>query len=357
MPRPTVTVLIDTYNHEQFIEEAVNSVLEQDFPASEREIVVVDDGSIDRTPEILRKFAPGIRVLTKANGGQASAFNCGIPDCRGEMIAFLDGDDFWRPGKLARVVDVLTKDSSLGAVGHGFVQVMDGGAEYNVGCDALYHIRLNSRASAELFRLNRCYLGTSRLTLRAKVARKILPVPEDLVFEADEYLFTLAPVLAEVVILPELLTGYRMHGGNLFLAAGGSRDGERRKQRVLTALARELSVVLSDWNVPAEVSEPVLEMVDLEAAQLRLSFDGGFPWETYHTESSLYRILHADAPWRSRGFRALSMIPALMLPPTWFYAGRRWLASQRWYSKARKTVVPTPLHEASRKGKKAESKN
>jgi len=90
MPRPIVSVLIDTYNHERFIEEAVNSVLAQDFPASEREIVVVDDGSTDRTPDILRTFVSEIRVLTKANGGQASAFNCGIPECRGELIAFLE---------------------------------------------------------------------------------------------------------------------------------------------------------------------------------------------------------------------------------------------------------------------------
>jgi len=93
MSAPLVSVLIDTYNHERFIEEAVNSVLAQDFPASDREILVVDDGSTDRTPEILRRFEPQIRVLRKPNGGQASAFNHGIPECRGEIVAFLDGDD------------------------------------------------------------------------------------------------------------------------------------------------------------------------------------------------------------------------------------------------------------------------
>ena len=56
MIRPLLTVLIDTYNHERFIEQAIVSVLEQDFPRSEVEIVVVDDGSSDRTPEIVRNF-------------------------------------------------------------------------------------------------------------------------------------------------------------------------------------------------------------------------------------------------------------------------------------------------------------
>src|ERR1051325_2162678 len=89
------SVLIDTYNHERFIEQAIVSVLEQDFPASEREILVVDDGSTDGTPEIVKKFEPQVRLLRKKNGGQASAFNAGIPECKGEIVAFLDGDDWW----------------------------------------------------------------------------------------------------------------------------------------------------------------------------------------------------------------------------------------------------------------------
>ena len=82
MPRPFVSAVIDTYNHEAFIEQAVASVLDQDFPASDREIVVVDDGSTDRTPQILAKFGSQIRVLHKSNGGQASAFNLAIPECQ-----------------------------------------------------------------------------------------------------------------------------------------------------------------------------------------------------------------------------------------------------------------------------------
>ena len=80
---PFASVLIDAYNHESFIERAITNVLEQGFPASDREVIVVDDGSTDRTSETLRKFQSQIRVLNKQNGGQASAFNVGIPECRG----------------------------------------------------------------------------------------------------------------------------------------------------------------------------------------------------------------------------------------------------------------------------------
>src|SRR5258708_4526950 len=87
MKTPLFTVLIDTYNYGEFIEEAVSSVLAQDFPPAEREILVVDDGSTDDTQERLRKFGGAIRCLRKPNGGQASAFNYGFEHARSEVIA------------------------------------------------------------------------------------------------------------------------------------------------------------------------------------------------------------------------------------------------------------------------------
>src|SRR6202521_2465444 len=119
MSKPCVSVLIDTYNHERFIEQAITSVLDQDMSMADVEIVVVDDGSTDRTPEIVRKFEPRVRLLRKPNGGQASAFNTGIPECHGEIIAFLDGDDWWAPGKLRRVLAAMESDPESGIVGHG----------------------------------------------------------------------------------------------------------------------------------------------------------------------------------------------------------------------------------------------
>jgi O-antigen biosynthesis protein len=88
MATPLVSVLIDTYNRERFIEQAAESVLAQDFPSADREVLVVDDGSTDETPELLLKFEPRLRILRKANAGQASAFNHGIPECRGQIVAF-----------------------------------------------------------------------------------------------------------------------------------------------------------------------------------------------------------------------------------------------------------------------------
>jgi glycosyltransferase involved in cell wall biosynthesis len=341
MPKPFVSVLIDTYNHERFIEEAVCSVLSQDFPSADREIVVVDDGSTDSTPEILKKFQPHIRLLRKENGGQASAFNTGIPECHGQIISFLDGDDWWLSQKLSRVAALMEADPSIGTIGHGIIQVSSTSMQrFARESDARF--RLDSVTSAEFFRFNRSYLGTSRLTLRTAIARKILPVPDSLVFEADEYLFTVAPLFADAIILRDALTCYRAHGSNLFLSAGGTQRGERDRRAVLIALARELRRALREFGVEEEVSSVLLEMVELEAAQSRLQMEGGFPWETFRTEIALYRIQHPAASFRSKAFRAMSMAPALLLPPRLFYSCRQWLGLRPWYRRARQQLIPIP---------------
>src|SRR4029434_503167 len=155
-----LSVLIDTYNHERLIEAAIASVLEQDFPASEREVIVVDDGSTDRTAEIVRRFEPKVRLIQKQNGGQASAFNLGIPECRGEAIVFLDGDDWWAPGKLRRIADVFAKDPSLGMVGHAFIESFDDGTERVIRPGRAARLHLDGVLAAAFFLLMRCFFGT-----------------------------------------------------------------------------------------------------------------------------------------------------------------------------------------------------
>jgi hypothetical protein len=342
MTKPLFSVVIDTYNHESFIEKAVSSVLAQTFPASEREIIVVDDGSTDRTVQMLQPFESQLRIIRKQNGGQASAFNAAIPGCRGEFIAFLDGDDWWAPNKLQVIADTVAQDRSVGMIGHAFEMVSDDAPSQIISLGQKLHISLKDAASANIFRLQRCYFGTSRLILRADVARKCLPVPESLVFEADEYLFTVAAALTGGVILPDALTCYRLHSSNLFIKSGSSVEGERRKQNVLASLAAELQRILPTLGLPSASIETVVQIVELEAAQLRLKLDGGWSWETVSTESQIYRIQHPQASWRSSAFRMLSMLPALILPPRSFYALRRWLSSRSFYHRARQNLIPIP---------------
>ena len=81
---------------------------------------MVDDGSTDETPAIIQKFVPRVKHVRKKNGGQASAFNMGFAASSGEIVATLDGDDWWAKRKLAVVLEALEKNPEAAAVGHGY---------------------------------------------------------------------------------------------------------------------------------------------------------------------------------------------------------------------------------------------
>lgn len=342
MSTPLVSVLIDTYNHECFIEQAIVSVLEQDVSPAEMEVVVVDDGSTDSTPAIVRKFIPRVRYLRKANGGQASAFNVGIPETQGEIVAFLDGDDWWAPTKLRKVVEALAMDSQVGIVGHGITEVFQNGGQRTELLREIPRFRVNSLEGALAFRLRKSFLGTSRMTIRKELLRRILPVPEGLSIEADEYLFTLSAVLADALILPEALTYYRLHGANLYQMAGFVEANIRRKQEVLAYLATELSNALERNSLSPEVALAVTEVIETEATQLRLMVEGGWPWETVQTELKIYEIMHRQASPAQRGFKYVSLLLAFVLPSRFFYRLKRSLAQNNLYLRAREKWVPVP---------------
>jgi glycosyltransferase involved in cell wall biosynthesis len=92
----SVSAVIPAYNAERFISGAIQSVLVQTYEIAE--IIVVDDGSMDRTAEIAAGF-PEARVIRRPNGGPGAARNTGIHAASGEWIAFLDSDDLWVPRK------------------------------------------------------------------------------------------------------------------------------------------------------------------------------------------------------------------------------------------------------------------
>jgi len=111
---PLVSVVIPAYNCAQYIASAVQSALDQDYP--HKEIIVVDDGSTDNTATVLAGFGERIIVRQQSNSGVAAARNHGMRVARGELIALLDADDLWLPGKLRKQVDYLTAHPELGAV-------------------------------------------------------------------------------------------------------------------------------------------------------------------------------------------------------------------------------------------------
>jgi len=238
-PAPYFTVLIDAYNYGEYIEEAVSSALAQDFPAEEREILVVDDGSTDDTQERLRKFGKAIRYLRKPNGGQASAFNFGFANARGEVIALLDADDVWMPVKLQRVYEELERRPAAGMVYHR-VHLWNGVSDIS---EDTYFISISGRVTEDRrAMLQYPMVGTSCLAFRHEALQELLPVPESLRFQADAYLTALIIFVAEVAAVPEFLGKYRLHGTNLFQtnAEQVSRSQIERKMAMREALLGEI---------------------------------------------------------------------------------------------------------------------
>lgn len=324
-----VSVLIDTFNHERYIERAIASVLEQDMPMDNVEILVVDDGSTDRTPDIVRRFEPRVRLLQKPNGGQASAFNLGFAHVGGDIVAMLDGDDWWEKQKLRLVLDAFRDSPEIGAVGNGLYEVdADGKRLRDLVLDFPDKFYLGSLREGIQFRSLMTYLGTSRLAVRRAVLEKMLPVPEDLIIEADEYLATLAVAISGALIVNQPLTNYRYHPGNLYQYGRFDLEKARRKSKVLQCLVRELPGRLLNLKVSPEIVDAVLRPRQIEAGRLRLTVEGGMAWETFRVEREAGRVSYKDFSLGYRLFHSMVLALTLAMPPKWFYRLRNWYADR-----------------------------
>lgn len=120
--QPLISVIIPVFNGERYLAEAIDSVLSQTYRPLE--VIVVDDGSTDRSAEIAGRFGPPVTYVYQPNGGTASARNRGVSLASADLLAFLDQDDVWSRHKLAYQVEALqagpTADMVFGQVGQFF---------------------------------------------------------------------------------------------------------------------------------------------------------------------------------------------------------------------------------------------
>ena len=112
MSSPSVSVIIPAYRAAATIGRAIDSVLAQSYPACE--ILVIDDGSPDELQASVAAYAPPVRLICKENGGAASARNLGIEQATGDLLAFLDADDYWEAHKLQEHVSLYQRYPQLG---------------------------------------------------------------------------------------------------------------------------------------------------------------------------------------------------------------------------------------------------
>jgi len=231
MGGPQITVLIDTYNYGRYIEEAIERVLAQDFPAEEMEILVVDDGSTDDTRARVGKYADRVKYIYKKNGGQASAFNRGLAEARGELIFLLDADDYWRPGKLRKIADLFAQHPEAGMIYHRYEELDEASGKISILAAPLISGFLPGR---KIDLISYWIYPTSTLAFRREALKVLLPVPEGLKIQADAYLAALVVFLGPVIGVEEPLAVYRVHGKNLFHGSGSAGESERLLRRIAT---------------------------------------------------------------------------------------------------------------------------
>ena len=191
-----ITVVIPLYNKEAEIERAVRSVLGQ--RTLPHEVIVVDDGSTDRSAEIVARIDhPLIRLIRQQNRGVSAARNRGMEEASTPWVALLDGDDTWREGYLEEICRLAERYPDCGAYATGF-DILNGEELTPANCPT-------SEGVVDFFReaMRRYILIPSTTTLNREVALSLGGFPEGMRMGEDQYLWTRLNRTAQTAFSPK----------------------------------------------------------------------------------------------------------------------------------------------------------
>lgn len=214
-----VSVIIPVYNGEQFIARAIESILSQTYPA--HEIIVINDGSKDRTEEVLRTFEGRICFKTIPNGGVSNARNQGIHMATGDIIAFLDADDIWTVDKLEVQESFFTRHPRVGFCCcnyHVFNPYLNKEVDHFTvlqGRPVIFNAPLSGKDSLKLL-LALNFVGTaSTVVLKKDVLRQVGAFNTSYKQAEDYELWLRAAMATDFVIASKVLVEKKNHGTNL----------------------------------------------------------------------------------------------------------------------------------------------
>lgn len=215
-----VSILISNYNYAYYLPEAVKSVLDQTH--QDIEIIIVDDGSTDQSRDLITKLQQQvpdtIKPIFQQNQGQGAAFNTGFAASSGEIVAFLDADDSWKPNKLQRVVEMFSEPEIIGVM-HPLELIDAESQVISTGAMA------KPMPSGDIARIITAtgnawwFPPTSGLTYRRRALDQVLPM--DIAkwhLCADGCLVYCTSFLGKVTALNEVLGSYRLHGANNYFS-------------------------------------------------------------------------------------------------------------------------------------------
>ena len=262
---PRISVVVNNYNYAPYVAQAIDSALHQLDVGDE--LIVVDDGSTDDSRRVLEKFSghPQLRLQFNSNGGQVAAVCAGVALARGDCIAFLDADDYYLPGYLARLRRRWADEPDTDFVFSRARIFGDESAGHSMG-RALERMEFHpgilgpSRHAARLFN-EFVSSPTSGVAVRRSVARQVNRMAPHLAAIRDEWRcaggpggartadFSYDGVLARVssmldakkCYLADEGFAYRIHGANRFVRMTRLqryRENQRRREGMLAAMAR-----------------------------------------------------------------------------------------------------------------------
>jgi glycosyltransferase involved in cell wall biosynthesis len=201
---PTVSIVTPSFNQAQFLEKTLLSVLEQDYPAIE--YLVVDGGSTDGSVEIIRKYADRIAWwVSEKDNGQADGINKGLRRATGEIVAWLNSDDFYQPGAIADAVQALCDNPDAGFV-YGDLQVVNPAGETT---NVLTYGDWKLPGLME-FKI----IGQPAVFMRREVLAQAGYLDEHYHFLLDHHLWLRMATVAEPKYIPRLWAGEHYHPGS-----------------------------------------------------------------------------------------------------------------------------------------------
>ena len=202
----SITAIVPTYNRARYLATAVDSVLDQTLRPAE--VLVVDDGSVDETREILKAYGTRIVAIHKSNGGKASALNLALKHARGQFIWIFDDDDVAISYALETMADALAKHPECGfAYGsHDHLVESDSGQPSVVQPD----LRIDKSLDFRLSVLERCYIFQPAMLVRRAVFDAVGLFNEALIRSQDyDMLMRMLPQIMETANAAATLAGLR----------------------------------------------------------------------------------------------------------------------------------------------------
>ncbi len=214
--QPLVSIIINNYNYAQFLSKAIDSALAQTYPKVE--VLVVDDGSTDGSKEIIQQYSERVKTIFKENGGQASALNAGFFASRGDIVIFLDSDDYLFDNAVEEVIKHWQEGLSKLHYRLGVVDSDNNSLGYTYPRNAT--LAVGDVYQTLLSKSTYPTVPTSGNAISRKALTEIFPIPEDdFRLAADIYLTTLVPFYGTVASIETALAGYRIHQNNRWVSA------------------------------------------------------------------------------------------------------------------------------------------